>query len=140
MSARSTRPFGRALLLSCALTALAVCGCSPATTDVSGTVTYQGKPLPAGSVTLVDSSGAVHQAQIQADGKFTVPNVPVGSVRVAVSTPKANRGKPSPFGGEPPPPPPAGTPELPMELANPDTSGLTGTVTAGQPLNINIPK
>jgi hypothetical protein len=142
MSASASRPAGRVILVPFALLLLAAVGCAPATTDVSGTVKYQGKPVPAGSVTLVDSSGVVHQGDIGTDGRYSIPKVMVGSVRIAVSVPKSGLNKPPPFGGKPEDLPklPPNLPEVPLELASPDTSGLTGTVTAGQPLDIDIPK
>ena len=54
-------------------------GCAPSTTTASGKVSYQGKPVVWGSVTLVAADGTVHQAGIEPDGSYKVPNVPVGT-------------------------------------------------------------
>jgi hypothetical protein len=123
MTAFASRPVGRVVLVPLAALVLAAAGCGPTTT-------------------LVDSGGAVHQAEIQPDGGYSIPKVPTGSVRIAVSVPKANPNKPAPFGGkvEPPTQAQANLPDVPIELASPDTSGLTGTVAPGKPLDVDIAK
>lgn len=152
-------------------------GCS-GSTSVSGKVTYDGKPVVWGSVSLVDASGAYHQGSIGLDGTYKIDNVPVGPVKIGVTSPKpaeeqaggkggkgagggggkgAGGGKGGGALGEdprekflreqggtpaaPPPAPPSGAWfALPEKYRDPMTSGLNGTVTAGQPLNIDLPK
>lgn len=67
-----------------ALVMVGVFGCAPATGSISGTVTYQGKPLPHGRVTFVCADGTVVSGKIASDGSYTIPQAPVGRAKVAV--------------------------------------------------------
>src|SRR5262245_12552308 len=69
-----------------ALLALAVLGCQHRG-DLSGTVTYQAKPLVYGTVLVVASDGNTHQGPIGEDGSYSVHGVLVGPARVAVNSP-----------------------------------------------------
>jgi hypothetical protein len=119
-------------------------GCSPSSTTASGKVTYQGKPVVWGSVTLVAADGSVHQAGIEPDGTYTVSNVPVGSVKVGVesSAPPVPgvRGRDGDARGSvpPPAPPPGAWFPLPANLSDPAKSGLTIEIRKGQPANIDV--
>jgi hypothetical protein len=65
-----------------------VSGCGKKTGTVTGTVTYQGKTLNGGTVGFVHSNGTdVATAPIQADGKYTIGKIPVGTCKITVSTP-----------------------------------------------------
>jgi hypothetical protein len=68
------------------LVALAAAGCA-GKGDVSGSVTYQGKPLVYGTVLLVDHEGNIHQPGIQEDGSYSVKGVSPGEALVAVNSP-----------------------------------------------------
>ena len=76
------------------LLTLAISGCSDrrTTATVTGTVSYQGKPLTAGKVSFFGPNDQVASALIDEDGSYAANDVPLGAVRVSVSTP-------------PPPPP-----------------------------------
>ena len=63
---------------------LAALGCGGGVGDVSGTVTYQGKPLDGGSVQF-QSGGKTVSAEISKVGKYALAGVPVGSAKVTVS-------------------------------------------------------
>lgn len=52
---------------------------------VSGTVTLDGQPLPAGTITFVPSTGPGAAGKIE-DGNYSVTGVPVGKVAVTVET------------------------------------------------------
>jgi hypothetical protein len=114
---------------------------------VSGTVSYKGKPLPAGKVSFWGPNDQVASALIGEDGSYEATDVPVGLVKVAVSTP--------------PPPPPEiekaakegkrrfGKGKLitaavniiviPVKYSDPAKSGLSLTVTEGsQPFSIEL--
>jgi hypothetical protein len=131
-------------------------GCS-SSTEVKGTVKYKGTPVAGGSITLVASDGTVHSGTLGPDGSFSIPGVPTGDVRVAVvaaiapsdpTPPKSPRGpagegvagrKPrEPDPGAPPAPKKGTGPVVPTEYGDPRTSGLTATIKAGEPLNIEL--
>jgi hypothetical protein len=59
-------------------------GCGRATGSVSGTVKYQGKVLPFGSVTFFSLDGLPATGSIQSDGTYTVEQVGVGLSKVVV--------------------------------------------------------
>jgi hypothetical protein len=83
----NTRFFGRRTLAlgSSAILLLAAMGCGGGKGDVSGTVTLDGKPLPAGKIAFLASKGAAVSADIQ-NGQYTVAKVPTGNVKVTVET------------------------------------------------------
>ena len=72
----------------------AISGCSqgadgPVLAEVSGTVSYQGKPLAGANVTMVSAGGHLSTGATSSDGKFTMttagrPGVPLGKAKVGV--------------------------------------------------------
>src|SRR5205085_10269053 len=52
-------------------------------------VTYRGKPVFRGSITVVGPDKKVLVAAIDENGAFTLPNVPVGEVKIGVLCPEA---------------------------------------------------
>jgi hypothetical protein len=76
--------------------------------DVSGKVTYQGKPLVFGTVQIEGSDNLLRQGVIQSDGTYIVRNVAAGDARVAVSSANPNSSDFQPIvkGENPKPPPP----------------------------------
>jgi hypothetical protein len=107
------------LMASALLLAALAPGCGPGTPlgrqSVSGTVTLDGKPLPAGSIMFEPqgSQGALGGAAVT-DGKFTIATqggLPPGTyiVRISAAAPKgkaAADGPPGPGGGMRGPDPP----------------------------------
>jgi hypothetical protein len=79
--------WARARILFFLLLAIPGCGGGRTTATVTGTVSYQGKPLPAGKVSFWGANDQVASALISEDGSFEASNVPLGAVKVAVSTP-----------------------------------------------------
>jgi len=133
---------------------LLAAGCSSKGT-ISGKVTYQGKPLTAGTVTFVPEQGGGAFMGYIREGQYKVEDVPPGSAKIAVSTPVASNR----FIGKMQPPPevlksavrdmpsadaakqavPEAVP-IPSRFENPDTSGLTYTVkSGGQVHDIDLP-
>jgi hypothetical protein len=55
--------------------------------NVSGKVTYKGKPVTYGSVTMFASDGVPRYGELGEGGAYTVEDVPVGEVQVAVQSP-----------------------------------------------------
>lgn len=134
------------------LATLAFTGCGPPTADLTGKITYQGKPVVYGSVVVIDASGTTKSGTIQPDGSYRIDNVRVGSVKVAVSsppppgTPAVGKQDPRDTSDKPPePPPPPAPPEviknwvqLPNKYGDPTQSGLTGEAKSGEPLNFEL--
>lgn len=142
--------------------ALALClclvvGCG-GKTSVKGKVTHKGKPLVWGTVTLVDQSGHHHQGPIDLNGDYTIPSVPTGPVKIGVhsNNPASTRERPklgaaggdpsdprSKFKSEPvaelPRPEPGKWFPIPSQASDPYTSGLTGEVRSGKPLDVDVP-
>lgn len=58
---------------------------------VSGSVSYKGKPIPAGTVTFHGPGGKIETAQIRPDGTYQMPKVLVGATKVTVETPRLSR-------------------------------------------------
>jgi hypothetical protein len=87
------RTIPAAVLLPAALLLAAAAGCSANKTgDVSGIVTFQGKPMPGGYINfynvaadgriLTQKSGAIDD-----DGAYSIAKVPVGDVKITVQQP-----------------------------------------------------
>jgi hypothetical protein len=96
--------------------------------QVSGTVTYQGKPLPIGTVSFLDSSNQHLASSAINDGTYAIPvKVPVGPVKVIVATPGRVSGRlPKTKSGES-----HTVISIPAKYGNTDSSGLTYTVKPG---------
>ena len=65
---------------------LAHAGVRPSAVPVTGRVTYQGKPVVWGSVTLKAADGSMHQIGINLDGTYRLDRVPVGLAAVGAQT------------------------------------------------------
>jgi hypothetical protein len=115
--------------------------------DVSGTVTLDGKPLHAGTITFFDATNSTRSGEIK-DGSFTVRKVATGKVHVAVVA--APQPQPAPGGGIPNAPrhgeskraaPGTGAPSgaLPARYGNHETSGLEFDIhPAGRPITVEL--
>lgn len=134
----------RRLVIPAALLAAllaAVPGCGPRTAPVDGKVTYQGKPVVWGSVTLKAADGTVHQVGLNPDGTYHLDGVPAGPAKVGVSSPDPKPSARTRAGDDERvkvadgPPPGAWFP-LPDKYADPATSGLT--VQVGGPGDIEL--
>lgn len=125
----------RALCAATALCALSAAGCGSPTATVSGTVEFQKKPLAGCTVALYCSDKQILHARTDESGRYSVPNVPGGPVRVTV---QAQRPLPFsvrsaatppvlPKGSGPVPPlvnPNEPTVTIPFRYAHPEESGL----------------
>jgi hypothetical protein len=127
------------------LLALIGSGCSRPKSEVSGTVTYQGKPVPIGTVTFLDANNKAVGSSAIANGKYAMIKAPEGPVKILVTTPPPPpggaasvsailkkgtlKGKtlPSDLPSEPPPVPIA----VPAKYGIVDQTDLTYTVQPG---------
>src|SRR5262249_35760 len=134
----------RAALL--VLFVLAFSGCSRPKGTVTGKVSYNGEAVPSGTVAFYGKDDEVSSAPIGPDGTYEATKVPLGEVKVTVTTP--------------PPPDPSAAERLkknpmviergitikqgkvvsvPRKYNLPGTSGISLTVTQGsQPFDITL--
>jgi hypothetical protein len=83
-------------LLAALAVALSSCAESgPATYPVTGKVSYQGKPLPLGTVMFISDSGPAAASSIGEDGTYRLEAVP-GKHRVSVVAMTKQQGRPDP--------------------------------------------
>jgi hemoglobin len=103
--------------------------------SLSGHVTYKGKPLPAGIVSLVAPGGKAFTAPLQEDGTYQMKAVPVGEYVVVVDTASVKPAVKGPPAGKLPNPPPGGPAPvyvpIPRQYAQPETSPLRVSVRKG---------
>jgi hypothetical protein len=107
--------------------------------DVSGKVSYKGKPLVWGTVTFEGKDGGLHYGNIGRDGSYSVSGVATGEAKVAVSSinPKSSDFVPMQREGSKKPPPPP-RPEvkgwfpIPEKYDAPYKSGLVYTIKRGE--------
>lgn len=122
---------------ACAFLCLALAGCGYPRTDVTGAVTYNGKPIKTegGTISFFGPDGVPVTAKIDTEGNYQAVGVCTGENKVAVNYQRpvrkpANKRVPrqdvehvtvnegSPF-------------LIPDEYIRPDTSGLTVTIDRG---------
>ena len=77
----------RSLASGAVLAVLALAGCGKGHGVVTGTVTFQGRPLVYGSVVILASDGIPRNAHILPGGSYTLPDVPCGDAKLAVHSP-----------------------------------------------------
>jgi hypothetical protein len=119
-------------LMSCLLTVgafvAAAGGCNkgpelrPGWAIVSGTVMYQGKPLPAGEVIWCsekDGVSIMRGGPIREDGTFTL-DAPIGRAHIAIHNADVKNVRPESYV------------QIPARYTDPEKSGLTHELTAGE--------
>jgi hypothetical protein len=132
----------RLLRTTCLATALMslIVGCGGGTGELSGKVTYQGKVVTMGSVTVVGTDNVPRLSGIAEDGSYSVPEIPAGPVRISVSSPEPPKDPPPPtagkkFEGMSQASAPSRTAskwfKIPDQYAEVNTSGLTTDVKRG---------
>ena len=115
---------------------LAVLGCGENKNEgeISGTVTYQGQPLPWGTVTFLDSSNKFLASSAISDGKYAIKVPVLGPVKITVTTPaNSSGGRGSKLvskrtGGAPI----SSVISIPAKYGSADQSGLSYTVKPGR--------
>lgn len=123
------------------LTLLVFSGCGAGggpRANVKGKISYNGQPLPVGTITFVGEK-VVASGQI-INGEYAVPQAPVGPVKISVSTPAPvsamqmnQKVEGKSFGGQD-----TNVVQVPSNYSNPDFSGLTYTVTKDSPQTYDI--
>jgi hypothetical protein len=120
------------IFMSCELL-IAVCGCGHKTqqikdrASISGTVTLNGNPLPAGTIGLESANGAVTTAiPIAAGGTFSSDRAPIGKNLVTVDTASIHFGNPAAYV------------PIPEKYINSRTSGLSVDIKPGANENVEF--
>ena len=126
-------------------------GCTTSNTPstVTGKVTYNDKPVTAGTVTFQMEAGGTYRCPIKADGTYSsLGEIPAGDGVVTIETESANKDKKQPvYGGGRGGPnggmgaPPSGAEmgsasagdyvKIPAKFSDPKKSGLTAKVAKG---------
>ncbi len=102
---------------------------------VNGTVRYKGQPVPSGILQFVGDGGTYSAAALQSDGTFIITDVVPGEVKVGIQERPQSAGSSSGKDGGPRPAPVS----LPPQYRDPQTSGLTYTITPEtKALNIDL--
>lgn len=70
-------------MLAAALLTMALSGCSSSTGTVSGKVAFQGKPVPAGTVTFIHADGPTRSGSIH-EGSYSVAQIPPGPCLILI--------------------------------------------------------
>ncbi|MBN9118989.1 MAG: carboxypeptidase regulatory-like domain-containing protein [Planctomycetes bacterium] len=139
-----SRALGTARWGAVAAALAAAAGCGGSYADVAGKVTYQGRPVAYGTVSVIGVDKKTYYGVLNQDGTFTVPGVPVGPAKLGVYSPDPYFDPPIPAAekakaeearrasGVPTPlkPPKGAWFRLPGKYADPLSSGLTAEVTA----------
>lgn len=107
------------------------CGSSkpvdPNRASISGTVTYDGKPLPAGSITFAAVDGNIASTiSVEDGGHYATDRAPLGPNQVTVDTASIKYGNPANFVA------------IPAKYADPTKSGFTVEVKPGVNENVNF--
>ncbi len=63
------------------------CGSGPSTATVTGTVTFEGGPVKAGTICFVPLDGIPRQGDIQPDGSYRVDDIPLGDAIIVINPP-----------------------------------------------------
>lgn len=110
-----------------------ILGCGPNQPDdpnrstISGAVTLNGKPLPAGTITFKAAEGYIATTvSINEGGRYSTTRAPIGANGVSIDTESLRFGYP------------AGYVPIPAKYADPSTSGFKVDVKAGENENVNF--
>ena len=117
-------------------------GCGGGTGELRGVVTYQGKPLECGTVTVVGRDKLPYVGSIDETGHYSVAGVPTGEVKIGVTVPDPPADTPPAAAGghrglKRPNAQPSAAPsakkwvKIPESYGDPEGSGLTATVGRG---------
>ena len=137
--------------------AVAALGCGGGTTEVTGKVSFEGKPVVYGTVTLVGSDGLPKYGKIEPDGTFRIADAKLGPSKVYITsarppgvpipgntTPKTGRDEGMderrgvPANATVNPEVVKGWFPLPERFGDPALSDLSVDIERGKPLNLDL--
>lgn len=120
-------------LITAVLLSVVVLGCGPKApvdenrTVISGTVTFDGKPLKAGTIRFDSSEKHIGTStSIASDGRYSTNRVPLGQNTVSIETESLQYGSPHLYV------------KIPEKYADPSKSGLSVDVKPGANENVNF--
>jgi hypothetical protein len=93
---------------------------------ISGAVTYNNKPLPAGTITFISKDGSTATDAPIRGGRYATDRAPVGLNYVVIDNLAVQYGNPAAYV------------PIPPKYANPEVSGLTAEVKAGESATLDI--
>src|SRR5262249_50745425 len=140
----------RLLLAGLLLLTVTLVGCADnnpnAPARISGSLTYKGQPIKAGTMAFHTPDGVSYKANLSPDGTYSATDIPVGELVATVETESINAKKTAGganaaayqragAGQQQPPPGVAAAPvgeyiKIPGKYANPKTSPLTVKISA----------
>jgi len=142
---RAHAPTRAAGFIATAFSLVLFSGCGPSHGTITGMVTLNGQPLSDGQVSFLAQDGTIVTSMIDSNGKYRIPQFPVGLAKVTVYPPMdmaaigdtiKNQGK------DKGPPrltaPPTPKSDIPSRYADPQTSNLTVDVRRGE-MTFDIP-
>jgi hypothetical protein len=144
---RAYAPARAAGWLATAFGLMVVTGCGPSHGTVTGTVTLNGQPVTDGQVSFLALDGTIVTSMIDANGKYRIPEFPVGPARVTVYPAQdmaalgdtiKNQGKEKSKGPPKLTAPPPTKNDIPPRYSDPQTSSLTVDVRRGE-MTFDIP-
>jgi hypothetical protein len=119
-----------------------ISGCGSGTVNMRGKVTYQGRPVLSGCVTVLNADGTASSGVIQPDGTYSVEGVKRGRVKVGVVCPDPQHARSilNPKAGQiqgknthaQTKPGTGGWYPLPRDLGDPEKSGLECDVSSSR--------
>ncbi len=134
------------LLFAACLVSCLGCGPNrPATAPVHGRVTYNGRPVVAGTIVFQPTHGRPAMGEIQPDGSYKLTTFDAGDGALlgkhTVTIDARRNPKPPPMEGtEAAGPPPKVEWLVPQEYSNPNSSPLTAEVKSGKnTIDFNLP-
>jgi hypothetical protein len=83
----SRKDIGLRIRCSLMLVLLTLAGCGSGTGEVTGRVTFRGKPVVSGSVVMMGADNKLVSCPLDAEGCYAMNGVPLGTVQVAVVSP-----------------------------------------------------
>jgi hypothetical protein len=99
----------------------------PNRTSISGTVTFNGEPLKAGTITFESKGkGIATSVSIRSEGRYATNRVPLGTNAVSIDTQSVQFGSPKLYV------------KIPERYVDPSTSGLSADVKPGTNENVNF--
>ena len=131
-----SRPLPAALILALGVGLIGCGGGGPATGQVSGKVTFEGKAVSDARITFYSKSGAADEAELSKDGSYSMPRpLPVGDYQVTLipSIVRKQVGGKGPVVGEE-----REAPEIPQKYRTIGSTDLKTTVKEGKNENVNF--